>query len=186
MPFLSSSANEAAGLVRWTIQLATWSYGPLSLEKQYFFFCLISSRTRWYFFLKGNYSSVEMKTFNIHIPFVPRKWQHLETWVCKTVSCVRTEIMLLSSSTFYWLSTSILSICMMIYSSKIINIDPIRKIILFLYYQRETQWEGCVICKKCLQLVSHTKARRSLRRSEQIKLAKRKKGSSMSENKTLI
>lgn len=68
------------------------------------------------FFLKGNYSSVEMKTFNIHIPFVPRKWQHLETWVCKTVSCVRTEMMLLSSSTFYWLSTSILSICMMIYS----------------------------------------------------------------------
>lgn len=32
MPFLSSSANEAAGLVRWTIQLATWSYGPLSLK----------------------------------------------------------------------------------------------------------------------------------------------------------
>lgn len=66
-------------------------------------------------------------------------------------------------------------------ASKIFNIDPIRKIILFFYYQRETQWEGCVMCKKCLQLVSHTKARRSLRRSEQIKLAKRKRGWSMSE-----
>lgn len=71
-------------------------------------------------------------------------------------------------------------------ASKIFNIGPIRKMFFFLYYQRETLWEGCVMCKKCLQLVLHTKARRSLRRSEQIKLAKRKRGWSMSENKTLI
>ena len=158
---------------------------PFEFEKQYFFFCLISSRTRWYFFLKGNYSSVEMKTCNIQIPFVPRKWQHLETWVCKTVSCVRTEIMLLSSSTFYWLSTSILSIfARWFIPPKIFDIDPIGSIITFdLFYQRETQGEGCVICKKCLQLVSDTKAKRSTRRSEQIKLTKGKEAGAWAKTK---